>query len=80
MKLKKLLTNHTYEENELFLKEKIITLNIIMLFMGVVLFAFSALRFFEENFLQAAFDFGLFIIILIEPSEQTHKNHPKQLK
>jgi hypothetical protein len=51
-----------------------------MLFMGVVLFAFSALRFFEENFLQAAFDFGLFIIILIEPSEQTHKNHPKQLK
>ncbi len=58
-----LLAPHNYTKSQHLMKEKVVTLNIVMIVMGTVLFVFAILRYFEHNYMQAFFDTMLFSII-----------------
>lgn len=63
-KIKSIVNNHMDCSNDSFFKEKIITMNIVMLIMGIVVFSFAVLRFIQENYTQAIADFIMTAIII----------------
>ncbi len=69
MDMKKLLNSilspHSYDKSQRLIKEKVITVNIVMLLMGFVLLCFAILRFFENNYIQSAVDTIMFSVICI---------------
>jgi len=64
-KLKKLINNHIYQENEQFLKEKITVLNSILLLMLPSVFIFSLYRYYLGEYIQASLDLTLVGVIII---------------
>ena len=64
-KLKKLINNHMYQENEQFLKEKITVLNSILLLMLPSVFIFSLYRYYLGEYIQASLDLTLVGVIII---------------
>ncbi len=64
-KIKSILTNHTINSDDIFFKEKVITLNIVMLIMGTIVFSFGVLRYTQENYIQAIADFVMTAIIIL---------------
>ena len=69
MDMKKILDSvlcpHTYDKSQRLIKEKVITVNIVMLLMGAVLLSFAILRFFESNYIQSAVDAMMFFVICL---------------
>ena len=62
--IKSLFNQHSYTQEERFLKDKITMLNIIMLVVGTTIFAFSILRYLQGEQLQANVDMALFLTIV----------------
>ena len=62
--IKSLFNQHSYTPQEQFLKDKINMLNIIMLVVGITVFAFSILRYIQGEYLQANVDVVLFLTII----------------
>ena len=64
-KIKKLLNNHTYQENEQFLKDKITVLNSILLFMLPSILLFSVYRYYQAEYIQSFLDLSLVGVIIV---------------
>jgi len=64
-KLRSLLNQHSYTQSEQFIKDKIITANIIMLVMGPSVFFFSMYRYINNEYIQSAIDLVLVAVIII---------------
>ena len=62
--IKSLFNQHSYTREERFLKDKITMLNIIMLVVGITIFAFSIFRYFQGEYFQANIDMLLFLSIV----------------
>ncbi len=60
----KLLNPHEYTQEETLLKDKIFTLNMLILVMGIVVSAFGILRFSQGNIVQALADYLLVAAIV----------------
>ena len=61
-----LLNNHTYSKEEQFLKDKITTVNIILLLLGSIVLSFSILRFVLAEYVIAVVDFTFFMLLIAE--------------
>ena len=59
------LSPHHYDTTQHLIKEKVITLNIVMIIMGIVLLLFSIFRFLEHNYIQFSVDSLLFSFIVL---------------
>ena len=63
MNYKYLLNNHTYKDDEKFVKDKVTTINIIMSVMFTVILFFTILRFSQAHYIQASLDLLLVTVI-----------------
>jgi len=61
-----LLNHHSYNKEEQFLKDKITTVNIILLLLGSIVLTFSIIRFTRTEYLIAVVDFIFFITLMTE--------------
>ncbi len=59
-----IINHHEYSDDEIFLKEKVTTLNIVILIMSVVIFSYAILRLSEGNYIQSVIDSVLLLAIL----------------
>lgn len=63
MNYENLLNNHTYRDDEKFVKDKVTTINIIMSVMFIVILFFTFLRFSQAHYIQASLDLLLSVVI-----------------
>ena len=62
-KIKSFINNHSYTENEQFIKDKITIINIIMIVMAPSILFFAVFRYSQHEYIQAFFDFILVLSI-----------------
>lgn len=77
-KIRSLIFYSINDSTDRFVKEKIITINIVMFIMGVVVLSFTVLRYIQGNYIQAFVDLALSIIIIT--SFIVLKNHNKFIR